>query len=146
MNADQAGRGTRELDWLLNDLIGKVPGATGAVLLSSDGLLISGSQTLGKDECDHLAAVASAFHSLAKGAGQQFGGGNARQTIVEMDSAFLVVTAAGRGACLAVLADADVDLGVTAYEMNLMVKQVGTYLSAAPREVANGLPGAYHVS
>jgi len=143
MNADQTGRAARDLDWLLNDLIDKVPCATGAVLLSSDGLLISGSRTLGKNEGDHLAAVASAFQSLAKGAGQQFGGGNARQTIVEMDTAFLVVTAAGSGACLALLAGADVDLGVAAYEMNLMVKQVGTYLSAAPRVAVHGLPGGY---
>ena len=33
--------------------------------------------------------MASAFQSLAKGAGQQFGGGSARQTIVEMETAYL---------------------------------------------------------
>jgi predicted regulator of Ras-like GTPase activity (Roadblock/LC7/MglB family) len=127
------GAGSADLDWLLNELIDRVPGATGAVLLSADGLLMSRSRTLGKDTSDHLAAVASAFHSLAKSAGQQFGGGRARQTIVELDTAFLLVTAAGSGACLAVLATADVDLGVAAYEMNLMVQRVGTYLGAAPR-------------
>jgi predicted regulator of Ras-like GTPase activity (Roadblock/LC7/MglB family) len=141
MSGDQPGRGPADLDWLLNQLIGRVPGATGAVLLSGDGLLISRSQTLGKDQGDHLAAVASAFHSLAKSAGQQFGGGRAQQTIVEMDTAFLVVTAAGSGACLAVLATANIDLGVTAYEMNLMVKQVGPYLGAAPRSPAHGHGG-----
>src|SRR5271156_709353 len=123
------GPGSRDLDWLLNDLIGRVRGATGAALLSADGLLISRSRSLSKDDGDHLAAVASAFQSLAKGAGQQFGGGAARQTIVALDTAFLVIPAAGHGACLALLAAADVDLGVTAYEMNLLVKQVGTYLS-----------------
>jgi predicted regulator of Ras-like GTPase activity (Roadblock/LC7/MglB family) len=133
MNGVQPGRGPSDLDWLLNDLIGQLPGATGAVLLSADGLLMSRSHTLGKDQGDHLAAVASAFHSLAKSAGQQFGGGRARQTIVELDTAFLVVTAAGSGACLAVLATADIDLGVTAYEMNLMVQKVGVYLGATPR-------------
>jgi predicted regulator of Ras-like GTPase activity (Roadblock/LC7/MglB family) len=120
-----------------------VPGATGAALLSADGLLISRSQSLRADDGDHLAAVASAFQSLAKGAGAQFGGGAARQTIVELDTAFLVITAAGQGACLALLARADVDLGLVAYKMNLLVKQVGTYLSAAPRAAAPGLPGGY---
>jgi hypothetical protein len=57
-----------------------------------------------------------------------------RQTIVEMEKAFLVVTAAGQGASLALLADADADLGMVAYEMNLMVKRVGTYLSSRPRQ------------
>src|SRR5271156_1045114 len=121
------GPGSRDLDWLLNDLIGRVRGATGAALLSADGLLISRSRSLSRDDGDHLAAVASAFQSLAKGAGQQFGGGSPRQTIVELDTAYLIVTAAGQGACLAVLAAGDVDLGTVAYEMNLLVRQVGTY-------------------
>jgi predicted regulator of Ras-like GTPase activity (Roadblock/LC7/MglB family) len=146
VNGDQLKPGSRDLDWLLNDLIDRVPGTTGAVLLSSDGLLISGSRGLGRDEGDHLAAVASAFHSLAKGAGAQFGGGQARQTIVELDTAYLIVTAAGQGACLAVLATGDVDLGTTAYEMNLLVRQVGTYLGAAPRVAAATLPGGYRLS
>ena len=131
----------RDLDWLLNELINAVPAATGAALLSADGLLISRSHGLAKDDGDHLAAVASAFQSLARGAGVQFGGGAPRQTIVELDSAFLVITAAGDGACLALLAGADVDLGLVAYKMNLLVKQVGTYLSAAPR--ASTPPGDY---
>ncbi|HEX5403863.1 MAG TPA: roadblock/LC7 domain-containing protein [Pseudonocardiaceae bacterium] len=151
MNGDQLRPGTRDLDWLLNDLIDRVPDTTGAVLLSADGLLISSSRGLGKDEGDHLAAVASAFHSLAKGAGAQFGGGAARQTIVELDTAYLIVTAAGHGACLAVLANGNVDLGTTAYEMNLLVRQVGTYLGAAPRVAATSLstaslPGGYRLS
>jgi predicted regulator of Ras-like GTPase activity (Roadblock/LC7/MglB family) len=146
MNGDLPRPGARDLDWLLNELTDRVPGTTGAVLLSSDGLLISGSRGLGKDESDHLAAVASAFHSLAKGAGAQFGGGQARQTIVELDTAYLIVAAAGQGACLAVLATSDVDLGATAYEMNLLVRQVGTYLSAAPRVAAVTLPGGYRLS
>jgi hypothetical protein len=43
------------------------------------------------------------------------------------------VTAAGAGASLAVLADSDADMGMVAYEMNLLVKRVGTYLSSPPR-------------
>jgi predicted regulator of Ras-like GTPase activity (Roadblock/LC7/MglB family) len=146
MTRMQPGTGARDLDWLLNDLLVKVPGATGAALLSADGLLISRSSSLSRDEGDHLAAVASAFQSLAKGAGQQFGGGSARQTIVELDNAFLVITAAGYGACLALLATVEVDLGLVAYELNLLVKQVGVYLSAAPRAAATGLPGGYRPS
>jgi predicted regulator of Ras-like GTPase activity (Roadblock/LC7/MglB family) len=149
MNHVQPGTGSRDLDWLLNQLIGRVRGATGAALWSGVVLLIRRWACLSKDGGDHLAAVASAFQSLAKGAGQQFGGGAARQTIVELDTAFLVITAAGHGACLALLASADVDLGAVAYEMNLLVKQVGTYLSAAPRAAAMAVPqyrGGYRTS
>ena len=128
----------RDLDWLLEDLMNRVPGCTGAVLLSADGLLISRTRRFSRDEGDSLAAVAAAFHSLARGAGRQFGGGAPRQTRVELETAFMVITAAGQGACLAVLATVDVDLGTTAYEMNMLVRKVGEHLSAPPRSAAAG--------
>jgi len=122
------------LDWLLDDLVRKLPGADRVIILSADGLLIGRSRSLGRDDAEHLSAVASGLQSLARGAGRHFGGGGVRQTLVEMENSFLVVTAAGSGACLAVLADAAADLGLLAYEMNLMVKRVGTYLSSPPRQ------------
>ncbi|WP_326565634.1 roadblock/LC7 domain-containing protein [Amycolatopsis rhabdoformis] len=128
-----ANNGVNELDWLLDDLVKRVAGAERAVVLSSDGLLIGRSGNLSEEDGEHLSAVASAFQSLARGTGRHFGGGNVRQTMVEMDHAFLFVIAAGRGACLALLASADADMGLVAYEMNLMVKRVGAVLTAAPR-------------
>jgi predicted regulator of Ras-like GTPase activity (Roadblock/LC7/MglB family) len=122
------------LDWLLDDLVRRLPGAQRVIILSADGLLIGRSRTLGRDDAEHLSAVASGLQSLARGASRHFGGGAVRQTMVEMDNSFLVVTAAGTGACLAVLAEAEADLGLLAYEMNLMVKRVGAYLSAQPRQ------------
>ncbi|GDY31007.1 dynein regulation protein LC7 [Gandjariella thermophila] len=122
-----------ELDWLLDDLVGRVLGAEHAVLLSADGLLMGRSADLSTGDAEHLAAVAASFQSLARGTGRQFGGGDVHQTVVEMERAFLVVTAAGMGACLALLASADADLGVIAYQMNLMVTQVGRYLASSPR-------------
>jgi predicted regulator of Ras-like GTPase activity (Roadblock/LC7/MglB family) len=129
-----------ELNWLLEDLVGRVVGARHAVVLSADGLLLGRSPGLSKDDSDHLSAMASAFQSLARGTGRHFGGGQVRQTIVEMEHAYLFVTAAGHGACLAVLGDEDADMGMIAYEMNMLVKRVGNYLSAAPRGGVN--PGA----
>ncbi|MBP2330863.1 putative regulator of Ras-like GTPase activity (Roadblock/LC7/MglB family) [Kibdelosporangium banguiense] len=122
-----------DLDWLLEDLVGRVVGARHAVVLSADGLLVGRSRALSKEDGEHLSAVASAFQSLARGTGRQFGGGKVRQTIVEMEHAFLFVTAAGQGTCLAVLGEEDADVGLIAYEMNLLVKQVGSVLNAPPR-------------
>lgn len=123
----------KELDWLLEDLVQRVAGVDRAVLLSSDGLLMGRSESLAKSDAEHLSAVASAFQSLARGTGKHFGGGDVHQTVVEMERAFLMVTAAGTGACLAVLASDDSDLGMIAYEVNRMVTRVGTYLASAPR-------------
>ncbi|OQO90903.1 roadblock/LC7 domain-containing protein [Saccharomonospora piscinae] len=129
-----------ELDWLLDDLIRQVAGADRAVVLSSDGLLIGRSSNLSEDDGEHLSAVASAFQSLARGTGRHFGGGQVRQTVVEMDHAFLFVTAAGRGACLALLTTEDADMGMVAYSMNMLVKRVGAVLSAAPRAEHHSTP------
>jgi predicted regulator of Ras-like GTPase activity (Roadblock/LC7/MglB family) len=125
-----------DLNWLLDNLVERVVDAQHAVVLSADGLLIGKSRELSRDDSDQLSAMASAFQSLARGAGRHFAGGQVRQTIVEMEHAYLFVTAAGRGACLAVLAAESADVGLIAYEMNLLVKQVGVYLSAAPRTAA----------
>ncbi|HEY8371549.1 MAG TPA: roadblock/LC7 domain-containing protein [Pseudonocardiaceae bacterium] len=122
-----------ELNWLLDDLAERVVGVRHAVVLSADGLLLGRSNALSAEDAEHLAAMASAFQSLARGAGRHFGGGQVRQTVVEMDHAFLFVTAAGQGACLAVLGEEDSDVGLIAYEMNMLVKRVGKHLSSAPR-------------
>jgi predicted regulator of Ras-like GTPase activity (Roadblock/LC7/MglB family) len=129
-----------DLDWLLDDLVSRVVGARHAVVLSADGLLVGRSNALSKEDAEHLSAVASAFQSLARGTGRQFGGGRVRQTIVEMEHAFLFVTAAGQGTCLAVLGEEDADVGLIAYEMNMLVKQVGSVLSSPPRVDSAGVP------
>ena len=129
MSAGSAG----ELNWLLDGLVNQVAQVRQAVVLSSDGLLVGASKGLTREDAEHLSAVAASFQSLARSAGRQFGGGAVRQTIVEMDHAFLFVTAAGSGACLAVLAGSDADVGMIAYEMAMLVKRVGQHISTLPR-------------
>ena len=127
------GNGSGELNWLLDDLVERVASIRKAIVLSGDGLPTGVSKELSREDSEHLAAVASGFHSLAKGVGRHFDAGGVRQTIVELDEAFLFVTAAGDGSCLAVLSDADSDVGQVAYEMTLLVKRVGAHLGSAPR-------------
>jgi len=121
------------LGWLLDDLVARVPSARQAVVLSVDGLLMAASQGLAREDAEHMSAIAAGFQSLSRGAGRHFQGGPVRQTIVEMESAFLFVTEAGQGACLAVLAAANSDIGLIAYEMALLVKRVGQNLSTPTR-------------
>ncbi|MFD7020376.1 roadblock/LC7 domain-containing protein [Streptomyces sp. NPDC059161] len=127
------GSASGELNWLLDELVDRVGSIRKALVLSSDGLATGTSRDLTREDGEHLAAVASGFHSLAKGVGSHFEAGRVRQTVVELDEAFLFVTAAGDGSCLAVLSDADSDVGQVAYEMTLMVKRVGVHLTTAPR-------------
>ena len=121
------------LAWLLDDLVDRVPEARQAVVLSADGLMMGASSSLVREDAEHLAAMAAGFQSLAKGASRHFRAGPVRQTVVEMESAFLFVTAAGQGACLAVLAGSDADLGLIAYEMAMLVARVGEFMIAPER-------------
>ncbi len=121
------------LDWLLDDLVTRVANVDKAVILSRDGLAIGASSGLRREDAEHLAAVAAGFQSLARGFGAHFACGSPRQTIVELETAFLFVTAAGDGSCLAVLASLGADAGLIAYEMALLVKRVGQHLGVPPR-------------
>jgi len=129
------GRGG-QLDWLLDDLVQRVPEITKAVILSQDGMTLGASNTLERDDAEHLAALAAGFQSLARGAGQRFGGGNARQTIIEMEAGFLLVSAAGSGTCLAVITGPGADLGLVAYEMAVMVRRSGEHIRVNTRATA----------
>ncbi|GGM19167.1 MULTISPECIES: roadblock/LC7 domain-containing protein [Micromonospora] len=132
----QSTRQSADLDWLLDELVERVPAARQAVVLSADGLLLGSSAGLDRADAEHLCAMASGFSSLAKGASRQLDAGPVRQTVVEMESAYLFVTAAGQGACLAVASDADADIGLVAYEMAMLVTRVGEYLSTPLRPPA----------
>ncbi|GAA3585599.1 roadblock/LC7 domain-containing protein [Amycolatopsis ultiminotia] len=126
-----------DLNWLLDDVVNRVVGAQNAIVLSADGLLLGKSAGMSKDDSDQLSAIASSLQSLAKGVSRQFNRGPVLQNMIEMERGYLFVSAAGQGACLAVLAGADVDVEMIAYEMNRLVKRVGDYLASAPREAAN---------
>jgi predicted regulator of Ras-like GTPase activity (Roadblock/LC7/MglB family) len=128
------------LNWLLDDLVKRLAGAERAAALSADGLLLGRSASLDREDGEHLAAMASAFRSLARGVGTQFDKGLVQQTVVELDGGYLVVTEAGEGACLALLASANADLGMIAYEMNVIVQQVGDNMAAIPRGIFTEMP------
>ena len=63
--AGQAG----ELDWLLDGLVRRVGQVSKAVILSQDDIALGASETLERDDAEHLAALAAGFQSLARGAG-----------------------------------------------------------------------------
>lgn len=146
---------TENLAWLVDDLIHRVVETRHAIILSSDGLLIAASAGLARDDAEHLAAAASGMNSLARGAGRHFNGSGVRRTMVEFGRAkdlspasspdgrlgrrelqgagYLFITSAGGGACLAVVCGSEVDVGVVAYEMEMLVVRVGQYITSPAR-------------
>lgn len=121
------------LDWLLDDLVGRVPGVRFATLLSTDGLLLGRSAQTVREQAEHLSALASALHGLGRSAGTYFEIGGVQQTVIELDHGILFVTAAGANACLAVLTEESANMGMVAFEMNQTVQRARTFLSTPTR-------------
>ena len=127
------GTAAGQLGWLLDNLVARVQPVEQALVLSRDGLVVAASQNMSRADGEHLSAVAAGVHSLARGAGRHFAGGEVRQTIIELDTVFLFVMAAGQGTCLAVLVGAEANAAVVGYEMAMLVRRMGKYLTAPPR-------------
>ena len=122
-----------QLGWLLDNLVDQVEHVQQALILSRDGLMVAASRSLTSEDSEHLSALAAGMQSLARGTGRQFRGGEVRQTIIEMESAFLFIIAAGKGTCLAVLTSAEPNVGLIAYEMAMLVRRMGGHLATEPR-------------
>ena len=125
-----------DLNWLLDDLINRLAGVRYAVVLSTDGLLLSRSTSISREDAEHFGAMSATLYGLARSAGHRFQGGGVRQAVIELEKAVLFVTAAGSNACIALQAADTANLGMVAYEMNLTVQRVGSFLSTDPRNGA----------
>ncbi|WP_067672662.1 roadblock/LC7 domain-containing protein [Nocardia miyunensis] len=123
-----------DLNWLLDDLIDRLPGALYAVVHSTDGLVLGRSSSMSREDAEHFGAMSATLYGLARSAGARFDGGGVRQAVIELDRAVLFVTAAGSHACLALQAGDDAKLGMVAYEMNMTVQRVGNMLATTARQ------------
>lgn len=131
----------RNVNFLVNTFVDRVPGVGEAVVVSADGLCMAVSNGLDRDAADRFAAVASGLTGLAYGAAGRFGGGAVTQIIIEMENAFLFVTGISDGSCLAVVASSSCDVGLVAYEMAVLVERAGTVLTPELRaELQGALP------
>jgi predicted regulator of Ras-like GTPase activity (Roadblock/LC7/MglB family) len=128
-----SGGSVHELDWLLHNLTASVDGVQNAVILSPDGLPLGRSPGLNPTDAETLAALAAGAQALAHGTSRKFASGQVVQTTIEMDAAILFITPAGRGTCVALLADAEADHGLIAYELAVLVKRVGQHMIADAR-------------
>ncbi|MEV2274982.1 roadblock/LC7 domain-containing protein [Nocardiopsis sp. NPDC049922] len=126
-------RQVNELNWLITDFADRVPDVAHAIVVSSDGLPLAASAGFPADRADQLAAIASGLSSLTQGASRVFEGGAVAQTVVEMERGLMLIMAISDGSCLAVLAAADSDLGLVAYEMTLLVERAGRALTPTAR-------------
>jgi predicted regulator of Ras-like GTPase activity (Roadblock/LC7/MglB family) len=118
-----------DLNGLITTFVERVASVAHAIVVSSDGLPMAFSRGFPPDRADQLAAVTSGLASLTQGASRVFEGGVVNQTVVEMQRGVLIMMAISDGSSLAVLAAPECDMGLVAYEMVLLVEQVGSALT-----------------
>jgi predicted regulator of Ras-like GTPase activity (Roadblock/LC7/MglB family) len=133
MSDSTPGAQRRNLDWVVSKFVDDVAGATHAILVSADGLLVAGSARLPADRAEQMAAVSSGLASLATGAAQLFEGGTVLQTVIEMEQGYLLLMSVGDGSNLAVLTSGTADIGQIGYEMALLVQRVGPMIQPEAR-------------
>ncbi|CAM5598469.1 dynein regulation protein LC7 [Streptomyces spiroverticillatus] len=132
-----------KLNWLLESLLERTPGARHALVLSRDGLKLCRTPELSVDQADQLAAIAAGIQSLTHGASIEFGDGSGgvRQAMAEFYGGILFIVEAGAGAHLAVVAGEDSDVGLIGHNMSELIEQLGEHLSAEPRTGTTGTTG-----
>jgi uncharacterized protein len=118
-----------QFGWLVNNFAENVPGVAHAVVVSVDGLLLAASNRLPIDRAEQMSAIAAGLVSLNLGAARLLGADEVVRAIVEMDHGALLLTSIKDGSCLAVLAVRDCDIAQVAYEMTVLVDQVGQILT-----------------
>ncbi|HUG32647.1 MAG TPA: roadblock/LC7 domain-containing protein [Acidimicrobiia bacterium] len=127
------------LNWLLERLVGTVPGINQAVVVSSDGLALAKSDGVDRESAERLAAVSSGMIGLAYGSAGRFGAGPVSNVIVEMQKGWLFVTGIRDGSLICCLTEKDIDMGAIAFEMSIFVQRVGDSLTADVRQELKAL-------
>jgi uncharacterized protein len=123
----------QDFGWLVNDFVGRVHGATHALIMSSDGFPLTASDSVGGDDAERLAAIASGLISLSHSSAAVFDKGTCEQIMIRMTRGYFLFMAIGSGAGLAVLTSADCDMKVVAYEMTQFVRNTGHALTPEVR-------------
>jgi uncharacterized protein len=125
----QYARQINQFGWLVANFAERVAGVEHAVVVSVDGLLLASSAPTPDLRDEQLAAVASGVVGLTEGAARCLDGGGVLRTVIEMERGILLLMSVRDGSCLAVLAATDCSVGQVAYEMTVLVDQVGQLLT-----------------
>jgi uncharacterized protein len=123
----------QDLDGLVAEFVAGTPEVLHAVVISPDGLPLTGSQRMqGSVYADWVSVVSASLLSLAGRAARITGYGAVIQALVAMEWGTLVVMAIDDAADLAVLTTA-AELDMVAYAMTMLVEEAANLISAKSR-------------
>jgi hypothetical protein len=121
------------LDWLITDFTERVAHVAHAIVVSADGVTLAKSAAFPEDRAGQLAAITCGLGSLVDGAAQILDAGPAIQAMVEMTRGLMLIKAISGTAVLAALAATECDIDLVAYEMTMLVEEVGEVLTPPTR-------------
>ena len=121
------------LDWLVTDFTERVANVGHAIVVSTDGVTLAKSAAIPEDRAGQLAAITCGLSSLMSGAARLFDGGPPVQALIEMQRGLLLVKTISDAAVLAALAAPECDMDLVAYEMTVLVEEVGEVLTPPTR-------------
>jgi predicted regulator of Ras-like GTPase activity (Roadblock/LC7/MglB family) len=119
----------QNFNWLVDSFVDTAAGVTDAVAVSSDGLLMAMSRSLGRDDAEHVAAIVTGFVSLGQSTSTCFDFAGLSQVIVAMKRGYLFVSSISDGSALGVVATSGCDIGVVGYQTTLLVERAGAVLT-----------------
>lgn len=121
-------QGAANFNWLMSSFVERTAHVDQAVVVSSDGLLMAVAN-IDRVAADRLSAIVTGVRSLSDGASEVLDRGDLKHVIIEMRTAYLLVSAISGGSSLGVVCAKHSDLGQVGYEMSLLVERVGAQLT-----------------
>ncbi len=116
---------TSHVKFLLDQFAAQVPGIAHVVAVGADGLLLASTDNLTAERGERLGAIVAGLCGLAAEANNELQGGGLEMTMVEMRAGYLIAMHVSDGSRVAVLANANTDIGQIAYQLQQMVDKVG---------------------
>jgi predicted regulator of Ras-like GTPase activity (Roadblock/LC7/MglB family) len=112
------------LDAILHEITHDIPGVSVAAVVAADGTPIAQTGRETQYLPEHLAAIAASLLGLSQTATTTFGRGDLAQVVVRGEHGYLLLMAIGRGATLAMLTSAEIELGYLLYEIRRQVERL----------------------
>jgi uncharacterized protein len=126
--ARPVSQGAENFNWLMTSFVDRTTDVDQAVVVSADGLLMAMAR-IDRASADRLSAIVTGVRSLADSASEVLARGDLNHVIIEMRTAYLLVSAISGGSSLGIVCGKDADLGLVGYEMSLLVQRVGSQLT-----------------
>ncbi|MFJ5734035.1 roadblock/LC7 domain-containing protein [Streptomyces microflavus] len=128
-----------QLAWTIGELQ-NLQGVDTAIVTTSDGLLITHSEAISRDQADKLAAAVSGMYSLGRAASEFVHDRSLGQIGFEYEGAMILVTAVGhaRNALIAATTLPGADTGVVGENMASMAPSIARQLDVADRSPSAG--------